>query len=419
MNRKELLFLIAIFFTGILYRLWIVQLVPQPFVGDQSEYYSYIVGILKNGLHADTIFLYGYPIVIAPLVYVFGFMSKPWILFHAILDSATGILVFVLARQLFARSSRAIPWIALVLYAANPYTSGYVGVLMTEVVAIFILTLIIILALFFFTRKNVLVLTLLAFLLGFFPQVRPSFFFLTVALIVLMGYVAWKYYPHRNKVITIILVIAYGLPFTYNFITNYLHYGQIAPLFVDNYYACEIYVSLLIEKGGPSVRTRQIHVPSEIVDVWNACSAYKTPEGRARIARHYLWMANNVIAANPMKIIQSAGKKIWYVWEKQFLFPFRVGPPLIDVPVYWANILLLISGFAGYFLALLSAILRKNRDMVLFHLANAIIILYIPVAHIFSFAAERFSLPVYPILILYASFSLWKLSSWGTSRTRQ
>ena len=48
------------------------RLVPQPFVYDQDEYYGYALGILNKGLHADLYRLYGYPLIIAPLVYFFG-----------------------------------------------------------------------------------------------------------------------------------------------------------------------------------------------------------------------------------------------------------------------------------------------------------------------------------------------------------
>lgn len=407
MQRKELLFLIAIFITGILYRLWIVRLVPQPFIGDQPEYYSFIRGILKYGLHADTIFLYGYPMLIAPLVYAFGFISKPWIVFHAIVDSTTGILVYFIARKLFERSPRSIAWIALVLYIMNPYTSAYVGVLLTEVVAIFLMTLICVMFLRFLIDKKFLYLMLLAFLLGYLPQVRPSFVFLTIMLIVYTGILSWRYLK-KNKIKVVAIFILYSLPFTYNVVTNIVHYRQIAPLMVDNFFIREVYVSLLVDRGTPSFATRQINWPPEVYEAWNEFSNPSTPSDRRSMERKFMRTFFNRIQENPRHFVYSRVKKLLYVWEKHFLYQFIQGRENahIDFAVYWGNIVLFMSGLVGFFASIRSAVRHKQLVSFRFSIFTATIILYITIAHIFSVTEERFSLPGYPLVILYASYML-------------
>lgn len=407
MNRKELLFLIAIFITGILYRLWIARLVSQPFIGDQIEYYSFIVGILKRGLHADTIFLYGYPVLIAPLVHVFGFMSKPWILFQAIVDSTTGILVYMVAHQLFKRSSRSIAWIALVLYIMNPYTSAYVGVLLTEIVAIFLMTLISAMFLLFLLRKNFIYVLLLVFLLGYLPQVRPSFVFLTIMLIVYAGVLTWRYF-NKSAMKVIALFVLYSLPFTYNVVTNQIFYHQTAALSVDNLFIREAYVSLFVDRGTPSFAMRQINWPLKYFEILNEFSQPDTPSARSIMVQKYLRLTFTFIMENPRLFIQSRVKKLWYVWEKYFLYLFVQGHENahIDFAVYWGNIVLLTSGLMGFLAAARSALRQKRQALVRFTIFTSMIILYITTAHIISVTEERFSLPGYPLVMLYASYML-------------
>lgn len=162
---------------GILFRLLFIYLYPQPFGFDQYEYYHYALQILTHGIFAEVARLYGYSLILAIIFKFFTFYSLlPVFIFQAILDTTTAILIYKWAKLLFTQKS--IPWIAFVLYLLNPYTSAYVGVVLSEVTGIFFVTLTMYLFTLFLLKKSPAVWLLFCFIAGFSTQIRPVFLLL-------------------------------------------------------------------------------------------------------------------------------------------------------------------------------------------------------------------------------------------------
>ncbi len=437
MKQSNIAVLIGLFCIGVLFRLWIAALVPQPFVYDQEEYYGYALGIIKHGLHADLYRLYGYPLIITPLIYFFGVKSAvPWTLFHAILDTATAVLVYWIARYLSsprtprkdsgqARGSSVqkdwIPgpsisagrqardddstaaWIAFLLYLFNPFTAGYVGVLLSEVVTVFLVTLVSALLIRFVEKQSSRMLFVLALLLGFLPQVRPVFILLSFATVCLL--VRTK--PYRVKMATIIL---FSIPFWYTIAGNAVYYKQLSILGVEPTVVRELYASLFIGRGMPFTDTKWGDWPVEAQKAWGAFTAPKDAAGRRDVADRHLRMATEIIRRDPFRFIQSRIAKMGYVWEKHFLYPYVMGKPsaLTKALTYWGNLALLAAAAIGMVLAW-----KRNRRVVL---VASSFFLYISLAHIFSTSEERFSLPAYPWLMIFAAYSLWTIAVYVRQR---
>ena len=92
-----------------------------------------------------------------------------------------------------------------------------------------------------------------------------------------------------------------------------------------------------------------------------------------------------------------------YVWEKHFIYPYVMGKPseAVKALTYWGNIALLLMAGIG-----LVAAGKSKRSIV-----SGVIIffLYISLAHMFSTSEERFSLPAYPWIAVFAGYGLWRL----------
>ena len=380
--------MIGLLVIGFLFRLWMANLVPQPFVYDQEEYYGYALGIINKGLHADLYRLYGYPLIIAPIIYFFGVASPlPWTLFHAVVDTATALLVFWIAKKVFRKTGPA--WIAFILYLFNPFTAGYVGVLLSEIVTVFLVTLIIALLIH---RK----LFVSALLLGFLPQVRPAFIFLSLAVTCM---IIWAK-PYREKIATLII---FSIPFWYTIVGNLVYFRQFSVLGVEPTFARELYTSLFIGRGLPFTDQKWADWPVEAQRAWGEFSAPQTEEGRNAVAKKHLMLSWDIISRDPVSFLRSRIAKMGYVWEKHFVYPYVMGnpTPFVKALTYWGNLLLLCLAVVGMIHAG-----RVNRRAALLVLG---LFLYISLASAVSTSEERFSLPAYPLVFLFAGYGVWWL----------
>lgn len=389
------------FIVGIAFRLFIVFLVPQPFVYDQIQYRDFARHIIEKGIHADTYRLYGFPLIMVPFVYLTDVSTNklPWIVFQAILDTTTAILVFSIARKIF--SNRKIAATSFLLYLFNPFTSVYVGVFLSEIVSIFLLTLVLLLILLWFEKKTFSKSILLAFLLGFLPQVRPVFLyfdiFLMILLVLIRIYTVRSYFKQL-----VVLIFLFIVPFFYTMFANKIYFDEITPFSVDNVLVREIYTSLFIERSLPTGILPYYAWPPEVLRTWGIYSSWNKDE-RYRNTHQFKKYAMQIISGNPGEFIFSRIRKMWYVWEKHYLYTYIPGSrnSVVYGLVYGGNIILLASAMGGLIFFLKGFAKGPSKHfgyLILFFF------FYVTVIHIFSTSEERFSLPAYPLLFVFAGF---------------
>src|SRR3989344_9050889 len=116
--------LLILFALGVVYRLILAKLVPQPFIFDQTEYHQFAVGIINQGLTVWPTRLYGYPLFLAIVYKLFGtgnFLAVTVI--QAILDCLTAVIIYKSAEIIFKDKTTAI--ISYFLYLVNPFTAAF------------------------------------------------------------------------------------------------------------------------------------------------------------------------------------------------------------------------------------------------------------------------------------------------------
>jgi len=410
--RQSTLILAGLAAAGFLFRFFVARAVPQPFVYDQEAYYGYALGILKHGLHADLYRLYGYPLIIAPLIALFGVGSPlPWTLFHALLDTTTALMVFWIAKRLDSppqAGNDTHARVACILYLFNPFTAGYTGVLLSEIVTVFLVALISLLLLLFIRKQSLRIGIAISVLLGYLPQVRPVFIGWSL---VVWAWVVGQTVPlvaraKEKLVYGTLLCLFFTLPFWYTIGGNLVAYRQLRVLGVEPTFTRELYASLFIGRGMPFTDTAWGDWPVQARQAWIAFTAPGDADGRKAVADRHLAIAINIIRADPSAFIRSRLAKMGYVWEKHFIYPYLMGKPTppVKMLIYWGNIMLLALAAIGLVLAV-----KVQRRM---GLVGASLFFYITIAHMFSTSEERFSLPAYPWIAVFAGYAVTVIVSW-------
>ena len=413
MNKKAILIL---FFIGVLYRLAMILLIPQPFEFDQVQYHDFAMGILKHGIYAHTFRLFGYPMLIAAIYFITGIVSQlsklPWQIFQAFLDTVTALLVLLISQRIF-RDNKPV-FLAYIICLFNPFTPPYTGVMLTEILTTFILTLICYLFLILFEKKQRYLLFTLSFLLGYLPQVRPVFLLFSFLMMLYLTIKATKEWIIRRKISTVIVCfLLFFLPFVYNVAGNLIFFRQFSATTVDNVFIENLYMSLYLEKV-PRRDTSIFSLPEEVREAYNEFSFTKSKEERILMSQKYTDLTLSGIRNQPIKFVRWRLVKLWSIWEKNSIFVYRGPDENLAQVIYFGNLSLLVLSFAGFALWF-RTIKKDGRFSFLFAGFVIFLFLYITFCHTISFADGRFSIPFYPVIYLFSGFALWKLNKIGKS----
>lgn len=406
--------IIAFFCLGFIYRLWLINLFPQPFVFDQTQYEEYAREMLKHGLYAHPFRIYGYPLFIA-LIYQFtGIVTTisklPWQLFQVILDTLTAVLVYIVARRIF--KIRKIADFAYVLYLFNPFTASFPGVLLPEVLTIFLMTLLFTFLSFSLKKITFLKLVILGIILGYLPQVRPFYLFYSL-IVVFILVVIWfkKLLPIRYKIVgMVLLLLCYSLPFTYNVFGNLRYFGEFALMDVDNLFIENFYISLFLERS-PDIKMSIWDYPPEVRWAFESYSYYTDPKDKVvRQAKKMLFlkMTMQEISKDPYKFLSWRVKKLWYAWEKHTLYLYlNPKSQLLASFIYWSNVAILLFAVVGLISYGKKVVNDRDISHKLFFIFSVLLFLNTSAVGAATSAQERYSLPAYPLVFIFCVFGIW------------
>ena len=352
--RIRIIQLAVLFLTGLLYRLLFIKAFPQPFVFDQVQYQEYADSIKTYGLYAHSFRLYGYPLFLFLIEKFLGrgiFLGLyTWQIVQVLLDTITGLLVLGAARLLFKKLSIAV--FSYVFYLINPFTSGYTGVMLPEVWAAFLFGLLYYLGIKFMLFGPTISAIFIGILLGFIPQVRPAYFLFSFTTLLLISIYIYKQFSKNiSRICLVLLAISFIIPNIYTVWGNYRWFNQFSLMDVDNLSIENLYVSLFIE--------RSIKIPSSIYEYpkevqWAYSEySYRKDTLAKRKATQDLFIQASIeeIKNNPLKFLIWRVEKMWYVWEKHYIFPyFNPQSPLLLAATYWGNLIMLSLFAVGYFI---------------------------------------------------------------------
>ncbi|MCX6792268.1 MAG: glycosyltransferase family 39 protein [Candidatus Gottesmanbacteria bacterium] len=397
-------FITPLFLTfGIIYRAILIYFNPQPYIADQTRYHDIAIGILRNGIFADSTRPYGYAMIVAIWYKLFGVGNfLAWKLIQVVLDALIALFVYWTAKDVFGKKLPAV--IAFILYSCSPFVAAYAGVLLTEVSAVFCMALFLLLWQRFFQTKKILYLISGAFFMGYLPEMRPAYFFFMVGLFVVALFLLRKMGIKWHQ--WILVVVAFILPFSYAIAGNYLFFHRISPLAVDGGFSRQLVASEALEGRVPHPILRAGIFPEPIGQMeWDLRFPYNA-EYRTNLAKVALKKGIDIAMKDPWHFLRVRLNKAWYVWEKHFLFVYSEEPRIVEVAVYTVNTLLLVFAVAGIIVFCTKPLQPHQRIFLLTCIA---LLLYTSAAHTISIAEERYSLPVYPILFIFAGYAIASL----------
>lgn len=396
----------ALLVLGILFRLWFITLSPQPFGWDQYEYELYAAKIFNHPWMAasHSYRSYPFPLMLALLYKIVGFGNHQAIFYvQAVLDSLVGLMIYVILH--YGLKNKPAAWIGFFLYAINPFTSGYTGVLLAEVLTGFFIAGTILFGMFFVKKANPVNGLLFGLFAGLAAETRNAAFLWTVIPIGL----AFLWIPLR-KYHTAFAALFVGLFLTmlYPLSVNWRDYHEVNITTVDDFYAKEFFQGALIKKLSPFTYV----YPVESQRMWNEYySEYdpgRTTRERREMAKKYYSMAWAIMAADPVDYLKTRFFKMWYVWQKENIF-FYTEPNFERhrMVTYYGNaILLALAVFGLLFWPRLQP--QKVSPFQAKFLRASIIgtILYGTIAFSLTHAEYRLTIPFYPLLVIAAAVGI-------------
>lgn len=390
----------AIFVVAVLFRLWLIHLVPQPFIYDQTEfeYYAQKIVTAPYMLAAHTYRFYPYPLLLALIYKIAGFGNHAVVFtFQAVLDSLTGVLLFAILRLV---GKKRAAWVTFVLYSVNPFTSAYAGVILSEVLSTFFTVCLILTGLLLIKKPKISIGFLFGLSAGMVMQTRSA---MIVASIVALGsvwfWVSWKSYKR------VYVGIAIGLILTalYPLYTNWTAYHELTIFKVDSFYAMELYNGATLKILPPFMTASDFPPQQQIMyaEYWSEFFPNRTIKDRQAMANKYMNMAVTVIKADPVDYIRWRFFKMWYVWQKDNIYTYsEPGYGAHKAWTFWGNTILLAAAAIGIALTFFR---RKDRLIRWLWMVSVGIIVLQTFALCFSHAEYRLTIPLYPILFIFAA----------------
>ncbi|MDO8451695.1 MAG: glycosyltransferase family 39 protein [bacterium] len=403
-TRNEVLMLAGLFLIGILFRLWFISLAPQPFGWDQYEYETYAGKMLGSPwfLASHSYRPYPYPLFLALLYRVFGFGNHGIVIAaQAIVDSATAVLLFLALRVAGKRQAATVVGF---LYALNPFTSGYVGVLLSEVLSAFFMALTLLLGVSAVARPSRFHATVFGVVVGLAAHTRSAAF----AWAVVPVFLAISLFPRQKKIVLAVCVaVGLFIPTMYPLSVNVRDWHEISLSTVDSTFARELFNGAILRRLPPFTYSYPLDVQVMYGEYYSEYDPGRTSRARKEMAKKYIDKAWIIIKTDPWDYIKVRFQKMWYVWQKENLFFYEEpGFERRKGFTYVLNLAVLSSAVFGIIISLAEKKGKTSRWIMLTIIGT---ILYGTIAFSFTHAEYRLTIPLYPYIIVASGIAITRI----------
>ena len=406
------IFLITIF-TNILFSL----LFPRPlFVLDAEEYHTYASNIL-NGNRLE-VFPDGrplhplrppmYPIFISFLYFLFGIHKLPLYLAQIFLNGFISILIYNLSMRIFDDRNSAL--LSSILFSIHLPTLVHTAIYYPEILFSFSLIILVTTTYKAFKKPSFYKFLILGFIMGLTALVKPVVQFLPIVIFpILFFYLDSKKW--KAILYTLGLIITFFITMTPWIIRNYIVYDTF--IFCDTTGGLNLYTSNYVlemtddmpEKSGPMLPMTE-EIRKMAMD-----ESIEWPE-RDRI---YYQEAIKMIKKHPKKMLWVTLVRVgnYFTGLKQRNLLYNIGYPtgvvfservndLVVNICAGMNIIFLLLALISIFCFFDKMILKESMFLI-------ILIIYFTSIHSISNAFSRYSIAVFPYIIIFAGHGLSKL----------
>ena len=400
--------------SAFIVRLTIVLLFSPPLLSDEIEYRALGQSLADgNGFSLNGIPTASrapaYPAILASLFVFFGNSYTAVRIFQAFADTVTCALIFAISRNTF--SVTVANWASLI-YALFPGNALYVSVFMTESVFTTLFMTSILMATFPNVHRSAILKLAFGAILALLVLLKPS------ASILILSFFCWEWYRSRSirtafrryfvVVIGFVLIVS---PWMIRNKVQFDHFSLTSNGGVNFWIGHN-------ETATGSYRYYEENNPLEKINGEFERSAFAFGEGLRFMYEH------------PLREVQLIVLKFVHLFEPDFalmqslfyrpewrtysraLFIYREFPPLVSVSLHILTAVILIAGIWG----LIFTNGSLNHTLLLF---TILIVGWIGI-HLVIFSVARFRIPIMPLFMIAAAFSVsaWRSKQYTVSRIR-
>ncbi|NWJ98042.1 MAG: glycosyltransferase family 39 protein [Chloroflexi bacterium] len=432
--------LILILIAGLAANLIVVFANPQPLRFDAWGYSDQGYNIAQQGYKADAIRTPGYPFFVS-LVYkltrdtkplgdpIFGLSDPPnrnmialWLV-QSLLLSLTVLLVYLSVSEIIPQTQvktkpprrvyvgQPLPLLAAGLVAFCPFLWGYTGTPQTEICSAFWLTLTVYCWVKTLRSRQVALYYLLTGLaLAWNLETRPTFLFLplvVLATLVLLGRGRWRLFGPMLVLIALLLIL---IP---PFAANLRDWNEPTPLIAGDLSTYQTTLGTLNVIRGGMPRYQRITTPADTrlstedrARLADYVPIQQQPDQAKRQAESAYWKHyfSTYLSNYPLEFGGTMLQRAWFQWDQHFVFPYYD-------PAYWdyrwltdnLNRLYLIFALVGLGVAFVR---RPYRWATLPLYAT---IFYLMGLNLLVQDEFRYTLPAYPLMLIFAALGLWEV----------
>lgn len=394
--------IILIFLAGLFLRLAYVLFVPQIDIARDSEKNTTIAENIVNGYgfsykigEPEVYWAPGYPYFIAIIYKIFGTGNNTAVrIVQSILSSLLILLVYAIGNKIFNSS---IGLGAALITSLYPGFIGYSGLLLSQLLMAFLITLFIFLIIHF--NFNIRLNIALGLIAGYGCIVRGEFILLWF---ILLLFSAFKNKTDKRTIGALISIFMVMCLFISVWtIRNYRLFGKVIPISVHygdvmwystwkgewlEYRAEEPYIS--IAKGLDPVHAAEAYFKSSLLNVKGHPFIYLKMCIK-RLLR--LWLSGH---SNTFYFMTNG--LLDYLKGKDYFIFF------VKLIMFFMNLAIILLGFIGIRIAYTTKTTREAMHLQYISFPIFFIILF----HFFIFATPRYAIPVMPLLILFTSYEI-------------
>jgi hypothetical protein len=401
MSKKTYGILGILTIIGIAYRLFLASFYIHEPMGDEYLYLDFAKLIHSQFLVSYCCSKsYGYPLFLS-LFSTSTVSNLPLIIFvQAVMDSMTAVLIFILSKRILHNNRYA--YLSYIIYLLNPVTASLVRLFLSEVLGIFLITLTLIV---YVNKDTCFKAFSFGILLGYFAFVRVNLLYWSIGILIL--YVFTLIVKKRFKIQALLAICGFLLPTIYPIVSNWKLDNRISLTPRTSSFLTSFLVSTKVEDWpqGPTDPTL-LRFEKE----WSP-SAGETMEQFTQ--RKLIPDFNNAlidIKNHPFSFLLSRLRINLNLWNKSNMYYFYDPFEKYDRPLLIIlNIFLLIFSALGVLKMTVSKVkTRVVTNILLFFYS---IFIYTTITLSFKVAEQRYTLPVYPILIVFFPLGIsWFLS---------
>lgn len=396
--------LTSIFLLGIIFRLWFISLAPQPPYYDQDEYERYASKMVDHGLLAShTYRSYPYPLFLAFTYKIVGFGNRHFIFFlQAIIDSLSGLLMYWILYKSFPKKSIAM--IGYIIYMINPFTSGYVGVLLSEILETFFMILTVALGVYALEKITLQRCFLFGLAAGLTAETRNAAFIWTLIPLCLL------FAMTKGKKMHLLAGALCGLLLSmlYPLYVNWRDYHELNITTVDSFYAKEFFNGAILKVLPPFTYSYPYEVNIMFGEYYSEYFPWRTAQDRRNMAKKYFDKGWNIIREDPLDYIKTRFYKMWYVWQKENVF-FYSEPGFLQhrIVTYYTNVIILVVSLIGLVIWRLQKKQSSSSRWVWLTIVGSIV--YATVGFSVTHAEYRLTIPFYPMVFMACAVGFYMI----------